>query len=369
MRGSVVPGPVEALVVPAGNRGDGRQRVAAREDALAVVRVQADALLLRRTQRCRLLPRARGHADPPEVMQQCRESHVVLLTLVEPERLRSLRDQPLDPGRVPKCERGLEVGDVRESARDLFNLARSHPTPRAWLPGDRRLERVARVEVREQASAALRERGHDLGIEPAASTLSHAADRGGSAFERVERDGSRGHGGQARGERNVVALAADRPLAVPALEGLADRALHSVGQSEAPRGHRGDFADGALDVAAPADSADRIRDDARTLARRTVRANRGKQRQHFPRTALVGSGEQRARRQLVAAEVRGLLVRRGRAAEVLQQRRVVHVCDRGLGQREPAREAGRHEAGTGRLLVRRAHAEVGDQRERHQQLG
>ena len=72
---------------------------------------------------------------------------------------------------------------------------------------------------------------------------------------------------------------------------------------------------------------------------------------------------------VAGTEERDLLVQGGGAAEVLEQGRVVHAGDVGLGDVEVSRDLGREHTGSDRLLGRLAHRQIGREGQGRQQIG
>ena len=158
-----------------------------------------------------------------------------------------------------------------------------------------------------------------------------------------------------------------RAAAVDLLEDGGEALLDAGGETEPPRGERGDLAVGPRiargDLPRPGrrDSG-RARPAGQARVRREVRQVH---EEHVVRAREVGAHRGRLDGDLVAAEKTGRLVGVRGAADVLQERRVVHV--RRLCRAEiPGDRDGDHRRAGG-LAGLEPHAGVGGEREPHQE--
>src|SRR5262249_32014755 len=113
---------VEALVIGAGETGVGRQHRAARQHALAHVRVQAHALAFGHRERTRLLPRSRGHGDAADVVHAAGDAGRVHAVVVGAEFAHGAFGKFAHPRRVVDGEHGEQVDKARHGRRHVVDV-------------------------------------------------------------------------------------------------------------------------------------------------------------------------------------------------------------------------------------------------------
>ena len=145
-----------------------RQRAAAREDALGVVRVQADLLPVARGQGARSLPDAVGHGRAPDVVQERGAADARDLGLRQAEAPAASRGQRRDARRVPVMEGRLQVHGIAERPARRVELPLEDAHRRRGLRGDRGRDDVGRRELAQQLLRPAAERLGDVGVERAA---------------------------------------------------------------------------------------------------------------------------------------------------------------------------------------------------------
>jgi hypothetical protein len=274
-----------------------------------------------------------------------------------------------DPIRVPVVQRRLEIDRLAECAAHAIEAGIGHPHIRLGLGPYRSLDRVRSVQHREDPAALAHQDLGERGVECRARTPADRRD--GSRRTRgavKERRGRRHLGDAGRLGDHLPGDPARTACAVPLLVDVAQAGSDTLAQAEPVGCASRDLAVGeavALHDVAGADGGRAGDAHARQEARR-----RGKMRK-IAAHDVARIAEVRARRgaldgDLVATEQGRRFVRIGRAADVLQERRVIDVPGRrGI---DHVSDLHRHHRRAARLPRLEAHTEIRDERQTSQQL-
>jgi hypothetical protein len=365
----VIARAVLPLVVHPRHPGQRLQNLGPGQDPLALVGVETNPLPLGRAEDRRLLPDPVGDGHPAKVVQQRRPPEVGDRLRAEAERGRGPFRQDGHLAGVTQHERRLEVDHVGECSSKAIQALPADRAPRLRLGLQHGFPDVPGPDLVQDARA---EPGEGLGharVEPAARPAAdHLLGRL-RAAEPVEDDGLVTDLGKTGREADVLGGQALRgALAVPPLERLV-QAVPNPGAQTQPLGEAGaDLADrsqnGLLPLASKAQGTGEV---AHPIGPGSLACQyqQGEGLTTIPEVGSLGRG---TGTQLVAAEV-GLLVGRRGAAQVAQERGVVHVGDVRLGGAHPPRQGGGDEAGSDRLLRLLSHPQVGRHRHGSQEVG
>ena len=350
-----------------------RERAAAREHALGVVGVQPHALLLGPASagpgapRCRWAPPpARGRARAPRAAAPRRSA------APSPARSPAAAASSATPVACPWCS-----GVLRSTASPNARQTRSRPASETSTAGAGSAATAAASGSATSSTPRIAARlpAHERSASPGSSAVAGApADRLDGGLLAAQRGGTARRSPATCAIRAGCAIASPRSprgaaAAVPLLVDVGSAGRDARAEPDAappcaprPRSWRG---------CSPATIA-RARTAAVPAARSRV-ASAGRRREvrqvgarDVARIAEVRAHRRALDRDLVAAQQRRRLVRVSRAADVLEQRRVVDVARLlGTGRRG---ELHGHERGAPGLARLEAHADVGDQRQAGQQL-
>ena len=224
---AVVAGAVEALVVGSGNGCERRQELRAREDSLGVIGMEPHLLPLIRVQRSGLLPDPRGDRDPSEVVDERRVSKRSDAGFVHPAALRRRCGELRHGRRVTRQIRRDQIGEVahrRERAIERLALEKQR---RTWLAGERLLPDRGVLVPGEDLPGMVGEAGGDLRVEGVPGTIAGQPHDAFLASEQALEGGIHREMDDPHRQRDLVAFrAAQRAVAVPALEPVGEKALH-----------------------------------------------------------------------------------------------------------------------------------------------
>jgi hypothetical protein len=206
-------------------------------------------------------------------------------------------------------------------------------------------------------------------VEPSAGASSGHLDGGVGATEPVEDHRlGRDHADPCRQGDVVAGQPVGVALPVPALHAVPQPQAHARAQRQ-PLGHEvTHLADGPGDAPAAVLAGGDHPGQVAGPVDAGAPADGGQQGQGLAEAGAVGPLRLHGHGQVVPEQVAGL-VRRGGAADVLEQRRPEDVAHLGLGQVHRPGQAGGDQAAPHGLLRLLAHAEVGGHRQRRQQVG
>ena len=214
-----------AVLGEAGGRG---------KHALGQVGVQPDPLELRRRQLGGLVPHRVGDAEPPEVVQQPGAADMGGCGAAQTHRGGGARRQFGDSAGVAEGERGLDVDEVGDRLQRSVERVRRQRRGQAGLGVDHSPPAGGQVQILEQRRRLSRDEIDQRGVELGAAAFAGDADRPVIARGAVIDLDDVGQRDDPSRQQQVVALGAVRdPLAVPALEGLADRVADVLAQTQA----------------------------------------------------------------------------------------------------------------------------------------